>query len=154
MGEKDWKKKGLYLSWCRRRHALRCAACACILRARTHLPGRRASRSEKALRRSTRTPAPPPSGEVVVAEAAAKSSQRVELGSGHPGEGRGAGGRERRGLSEEDRRSSGIMREAARRRSGSGKTAALGIGQDGGARENSELGTGERRADNLWDKGI
>jgi hypothetical protein len=44
-------------------------------------------------------PAPPPSGEVFVAEAAAESSQRVELGSGHPGEGRmhgwmpGRGGR-------------------------------------------------------------
>jgi hypothetical protein len=33
----------------------------------------------------------PPSGEVSVAEAAADSSQSVELGSGHPGEGRRRG---------------------------------------------------------------
>jgi hypothetical protein len=41
---------------------------------------------EKALWRSNRTPAPPPSGEVLVAEAAAELSQRLLQGSAHLGE--------------------------------------------------------------------
>jgi hypothetical protein len=75
------------------------------------LPDRRALRSEKALPRSTRTPAPPPSGVVVVAEAAAESFKGWRWGQNIRERGGGADRRAGGGLSEEARRRSGIRRE-------------------------------------------
>jgi hypothetical protein len=91
---------------------------------RQNLSGRRASRSEKDLWRRTRTPALPPAGEVAVAEAAGESSQRKELGSGHPGDGR------RRGRADGGS-STRWRRDAARRRSGIRQEAAL-VERNGG----------------------